>query len=103
MRRRFLLAVAVAASAALPQLAHAAPYPDRPIHLIVPFAPGGAADIIARIVGPALSERLGQQIVTENKAGRRRQPRHRLRRPIAGRRLHAAGGRRLQRHQRHAL
>ena len=69
MRRRFLLALAVAASAALPQLAHAAPYPDRPIHLIVPFAPAGASDIIARIVGPALSERLGQQIVIENKAG----------------------------------
>jgi tripartite-type tricarboxylate transporter receptor subunit TctC len=69
MRRRFLLALAVAASAALSQLVHAAAYPDRPIHLIVPFAPGGASDIIARIVGPALSERLGQQIVTENKAG----------------------------------
>jgi tripartite-type tricarboxylate transporter receptor subunit TctC len=69
MRRRFLLAVAAAASAALPQLAHAAPYPDRPIHLIVPFAPAGASDIIARIIGPALSERLGQQIVVENKAG----------------------------------
>ncbi len=68
-RRRFLLAVAVAASAALAQLAHAAPYPDRPIHLIVPFAPAGASDIIARIIGPALSERLGQQIVIENKAG----------------------------------
>jgi tripartite-type tricarboxylate transporter receptor subunit TctC len=69
-RRRFLhLAAATTAFAFLPRIACADTYPSRPIHLIVPFAPGGASDIIARIVGPALSERLGQQIVIENKAG----------------------------------
>jgi tripartite-type tricarboxylate transporter receptor subunit TctC len=69
-RRRFLhLAATAAAFAFLPSAARTETYPSRPIHLIVPFAPGGASDIIARIVGPALSERLGQQIVIENKAG----------------------------------
>ena len=69
----------------------------------MPFAPAGASDIIARIVGPALSERLGQQIVIENKAGAGGNLGTETRRPRDGRRLHAAGGRRLQRHQRHAL
>src|SRR5215210_2300445 len=69
-RRRFLqLAAGVAVSPALPRTASAQAYPAKPIHLIVPFAPAGASDIIARIIGPALSERLGQQIVIENKAG----------------------------------
>jgi len=69
-RRRFLkLAAGAAALPAAPHLARAETYPARPIHLVVPFAPAGASDIIARIIGPALSERLGQQIVVENKAG----------------------------------
>src|SRR5215211_1046585 len=69
-RRRFLqLTAAATALPTVPRVASAQAYPARPIHLIVPFAPAGASDIIARIVGPALSERLGQQIVIENKAG----------------------------------
>jgi tripartite-type tricarboxylate transporter receptor subunit TctC len=73
-RRRILqLAAGVAVSPlVLPfvsRIARAQAYPSRPVHLIVPFAPAGASDIIARIVGPALSERLGQQVVIENKAG----------------------------------
>ena len=73
-RRRILQlgASAVVAPLVLPavsRVARAQAYPSRPVHLIVPFAPAGASDIIARIVGPALSERLGQQIVIENKAG----------------------------------
>jgi tripartite-type tricarboxylate transporter receptor subunit TctC len=69
-RRRFLqLTAAATALPAVPRVAGAQAYPARPIHLIVPFAPAGASDIIARIIGPALSERLGQQVVIENKAG----------------------------------
>jgi tripartite-type tricarboxylate transporter receptor subunit TctC len=73
-RRRILQLAAGAAVSpfVLPfvsRIARAQAYPSRPVHLIVPFAPAGASDIIARIVGPALSERLGQQIVIENKAG----------------------------------
>ena len=69
-RRRFLqLTAAATALPTVPRDAGAQAYPARPIHLIVPFAPAGASDIIARIIGPALSERLGQQVVIENKAG----------------------------------
>jgi tripartite-type tricarboxylate transporter receptor subunit TctC len=50
--------------------AHAqAPYPTRPVRLIVPSSAGGGSDIIARILSPKLSERLGQQIIVENRAG----------------------------------
>ena len=54
----------------LPLLAAAqAPYPNKPIRMIVPFAPGGASDFVARIIAPRLGDLLGQQIVVENKAG----------------------------------
>jgi tripartite-type tricarboxylate transporter receptor subunit TctC len=69
-RRKFLQIVASAA--ALPAVSHNATaddYPSRPLHLVVGFPPGGGADIVARIVGQALSERLGQPIVIENKPG----------------------------------
>jgi tripartite-type tricarboxylate transporter receptor subunit TctC len=69
-RRRFRqLAAGAATAAAITRQAVAQSYPSRPIHLIVPFAPAGASDIIARIIAPPLSERLGQQIVIENRPG----------------------------------
>ena len=46
-----------------------APYPTKPIRMIVPFAPGGASDFVARIISPRLGELLGQQVVIDNKAG----------------------------------
>src|SRR5689334_14706920 len=49
--------------------ARADDYPNRPVRVIVPFAPGGLNDILGRIVGAQLSERLGKQFIVENKTG----------------------------------
>ena len=67
MLRRSLLAGA--ACLAAPSIARADTYPTRPVKVIVPFAPGGQTDVIARFIAQALSEHLGQQFVVEIKSG----------------------------------
>jgi len=68
MFRRTLLAAALAALAAVPAFAQA-PYPNKPITMVVPFPPGGVADTVARPVAEAMSRDLGQPVVIENRAG----------------------------------
>jgi len=70
--RVFVIALALVASLVSPSLAQTSParaWPTRPIRLVVAFPPGGAADLLARLIGQSLSETLGQPVVIENKAG----------------------------------
>ena len=71
LRRRTAVtsALAIAAVTVVRTASAQAPYPDRPIRLIVPFAPGGNADLTGRLFADALTKRLGQQIVVENRGG----------------------------------
>ena len=68
LRRRALLRFAAAAPvlAARPALAA---FPDHPVRVVVPFAPGGNGDVMARLVSPGMSERLGQPVLVDNRAG----------------------------------
>src|SRR5580698_1621055 len=69
-RRKFLnLAAGATLLPATSQIARADTYPSRPVHLIVFYAAGGGNDIIARLMGQWLSERLGQSFVVENRPG----------------------------------
>ena len=104
-RRQFLhLAAGAAALPACPAIRAGASLSDRGrCASSSPFAAGGATDIVARLMGQWLSERLGQQFVDREPAGRRRQYRHRGGRARTAGRLHAAPGRRGERDQRDAL
>ncbi len=64
----YLITISISAMVVIGD-ASALEYPTRPIRWVVGFAPGGANDIIARLIGQRLSERLGQQFVIENKPG----------------------------------
>jgi tripartite-type tricarboxylate transporter receptor subunit TctC len=69
-RRRFLRLAAVAAALpAVSRIANAQAYPARPVRLVVGFPAGGSADIVARLIGQWLSDRLGQPFVIENRPG----------------------------------
>ena len=62
-----MIAALAAAFAALPALAQ--PFPSKPVHLIVAYAPGGTGDVVARVIAEKLSGALGQSVVVENRAG----------------------------------
>src|SRR5262245_50991083 len=69
-RRKFShLAAGVAALPAVSHIAKAQAYPSRPVKLVAPFPPGGSIDLTARLIGQWLTERLGQQLVIENRSG----------------------------------
>src|SRR3954467_15288738 len=69
-RRQILrLAAGALALPAWSRVARAQTYPNRPVRVIVPFGSGGGTDIVARLIGQWLSERLGQQFVVENRPG----------------------------------
>jgi tripartite-type tricarboxylate transporter receptor subunit TctC len=69
MQRRQILSTTAATLLALPLAALAQGYPTKPVKVIVPFAPGGTTDIIARIMGEKIGPALGQTLIVENKAG----------------------------------
>ncbi len=66
---RFVTGLALSLLACFSGIAGAQSYPSRPVKLVVPFAPGGTTDIIARVVSQGISPHLGQPMIVENKAG----------------------------------
>ena len=68
-RRTFLHLAAGAAALPVARLAHAQAFPTRTVTLVVPFAPGGATDVSARLVADHMTRTFGQQVVVQNIAG----------------------------------
>ena len=68
-RRQFLHLAASAAALTVPRIAKAQTYPARPVRMLVGYPPGGVTDILARLIGQRLSERLGQSFIVENRPG----------------------------------
>ena len=66
---RILIGIMAVATACMVHTALAQSYPSKPIRLLVPFAPGGGSDVIARIAGQKLTEATGQQVIVENRPG----------------------------------
>ncbi|HEX2117359.1 MAG TPA: tripartite tricarboxylate transporter substrate binding protein [Alphaproteobacteria bacterium] len=69
MKRRALLALLCAAALGLPAQGHAAGYPEKSITIIVPFVAGGSSDIVGRLTGQKLAEKLGQNVIIDNRPG----------------------------------
>ena len=67
--RRLCVSVLAAFALGFASAALAQSYPSRPVKVIVPFPPGDAADILSRLIGPKMAERMGQPLVVENRAG----------------------------------
>src|SRR5436305_2081424 len=68
-RRQFLYLAAGAVATAVSRVAKAQAYPARPITMIVPYAPGGATDVIARMMAEGMKRSLGQSVIVENVSG----------------------------------
>src|SRR5438309_11778301 len=66
---RLFLPAIIAAHAGMARAQEPAPYPSRPIHLIVPFPAGGPSDLVARLIGQRMSQDWGQPVIIENRPG----------------------------------
>src|SRR5690349_4952031 len=69
MYRRALIATSLAALSGAARAQSAAAWPTQPVRLIIPSAPGGPTDLMARVISPGLSARLGQSMLVVNRAG----------------------------------
>src|SRR5947199_8462855 len=68
VRSIWLAAAGVLLALAAPAFGQA-DYPNRPVRLIIPFPPGGSNDVVGRMIGTSLSEKLGKQVIVDNRAG----------------------------------